>query len=136
MSPGTIRDDFPMLAEWTHLNCGGMAPMPTSVGAELLRVPGAVVREGPLRLLTHDEEFLGIEAARATLARFIGAEPDEVAFTTQFSTAVNIVVEGLDLTEVAPGPYELLCFPLKIRAGDGAPARVALRSPITADSAP
>jgi selenocysteine lyase/cysteine desulfurase len=95
VSPGTIRDDFPMLAEWTHLNCGGMAPMPTSVGAELLRVPGAVVREGPLRLLTHDEEFLGIEAARATLARFIGAEPDEVAFTTQFSTAVNIVVEGL-----------------------------------------
>ncbi|MGH2560381.1 MAG: aminotransferase class V-fold PLP-dependent enzyme [Thermomicrobiales bacterium] len=95
MTIGTIRDDFPMLANWTHLNCGGMAPLPKSVGAELLRVPQAVVEEGPLRLLGHDEEFLGIEAARATIARFIGADPDEIAFATQFSTAVNIVVEGL-----------------------------------------
>jgi selenocysteine lyase/cysteine desulfurase len=29
------------------------------------------------------------------LAKFIGADADEIAFTTQFSTAVNIVVEGL-----------------------------------------
>ncbi|HEX5164982.1 MAG TPA: cyclase family protein [Thermomicrobiales bacterium] len=41
-----------------------------------------------------------------------------------------IVVEGLDLVDVEPGPYELLCMPLKIRAGDGAPARVALRGPL------
>jgi arylformamidase len=41
-----------------------------------------------------------------------------------------IVIEGLDLVDVEPGPYELLCMPLKIRAGDGAPARVALRGPL------
>jgi arylformamidase len=41
-----------------------------------------------------------------------------------------IVVEGLDLDEIEPGPYELLCFPLKIKGGDGAPARVALRGPL------
>ena len=41
-----------------------------------------------------------------------------------------IVVEGLDLHEIEPGHYELLCFPLKIRSGDGAPARVALRGPL------
>ena len=29
------------------------------------------------------------------MASFIGADPDEIAFTTQFSTAVNIVVEGM-----------------------------------------
>jgi selenocysteine lyase/cysteine desulfurase len=92
---GTIRDDFPALANWTYLNCGGMAPMPARVGAELLRVPQAVVQEGPLRLQAHDEDFLGIEAARATIARFIGADADELTFTTQFSTGVNIVVEGL-----------------------------------------
>jgi arylformamidase len=40
-----------------------------------------------------------------------------------------IIVEGLDLRQIEPGPYELLCFPLKIRGGDGAPARVALRGP-------
>ena len=46
-------------------------------------------------MLARDENFLGLERARATLANFIGADPDEIAFTTQFSTAVNIVVEGL-----------------------------------------
>lgn len=38
------------------------------------------------------------------------------------------IVEGLDLSKVPAGPYELLCFPLKVFGGDGAPARVALRA--------
>jgi selenocysteine lyase/cysteine desulfurase len=92
---GRIRDDFPMLAHYTHFNCGGMAPLSKSVGAELLRVPTAVIEQGPARLLARDDDFIGIEKSRSKLAHFIGAEPDEIAFTTQFSTAANIVVEGL-----------------------------------------
>jgi len=38
-----------------------------------------------------------------------------------------VVVEGLALREVPPGDYELFCLPLKIKDGDGAPARVVLR---------
>ena len=95
MTIGRIRDDFPMLAHYTHFNCGGMAPLSKSVGAELLRVPTAVIEQGPARLLARDDDFIGIEKSRAKLAHFIGAEPDEIAFTTQFSTAANIVVEGL-----------------------------------------
>lgn len=38
-----------------------------------------------------------------------------------------VIVEGLDLSEVPPGAYELLCLPLKIKDGDGGPARVVLR---------
>lgn len=38
-----------------------------------------------------------------------------------------IILEGLDLSAVPPGDYELLCLPLKIQRGDGAPARVVLR---------
>ncbi len=38
-----------------------------------------------------------------------------------------VIVEGLDLAGVPPGDYELLCLPLKIKDGDGAPARVLLR---------
>ena len=41
-----------------------------------------------------------------------------------------VIVEGLDLQEIEAGPYELLCFPLKVHDGDGAPARVALRGPL------
>jgi arylformamidase len=38
-----------------------------------------------------------------------------------------VIVEGLALGDVPPGDYELVCLPLKIKDGDGAPARVVLR---------
>jgi arylformamidase len=37
-----------------------------------------------------------------------------------------VAVEGLDLSEIAPGVYQLVCLPLKITDGDGAPARAIL----------
>lgn len=38
----------------------------------------------------------------------------------------KIIIENLDLTEVKPGYYQLICLPLKIAKGDGAPARAIL----------
>jgi arylformamidase len=38
------------------------------------------------------------------------------------------VIEGLDLSQVEPGEYELICLPLKVKRGDGAPARAILRA--------
>lgn len=37
-----------------------------------------------------------------------------------------IAVEGLNLTGIKPGKYTLICLPLKIKAGDGAPVRAIL----------
>lgn len=37
-----------------------------------------------------------------------------------------VIIEGLNLTEVAPGRYSLYCLPLKLAGADGAPARVIL----------
>jgi kynurenine formamidase len=37
-----------------------------------------------------------------------------------------VAVEGLDLTQVAPGTYQLLCMPAKLEGSDGAPVRCAL----------
>ena len=37
------------------------------------------------------------------------------------------IIEGLDLSAVAPGRYHLICLPLKIIQGDGAPARAILK---------
>lgn len=37
-----------------------------------------------------------------------------------------VLLEGIDLGSVAAGDYELVCLPLKIRGGDGAPARAIL----------
>ncbi len=37
------------------------------------------------------------------------------------------IIEGLDLSRVRPGRYELICLPLRVLASDGAPARAILR---------
>jgi len=39
-------------------------------------------------------------------------------------------IEGLNLSNVTPGNYDLICLPLRIVGGDGAPARAILR-PLT-----
>ena len=41
-----------------------------------------------------------------------------------------VILEGVDLREVEPGDYEIMCLPLKYdgAGGDGAPARTFLRS--------
>jgi arylformamidase len=38
-----------------------------------------------------------------------------------------ILLEGVDLSEVPPGRYELFCPPVKITGSDGAPCRAVLR---------
>ncbi len=38
------------------------------------------------------------------------------------------IIEGLDLSRVEPGEYELICLPLKVERSDGAPARAILRA--------
>jgi arylformamidase len=38
-----------------------------------------------------------------------------------------VIVEGLDLSEVEPGEYDMTCLPLRIVGADGCPARVVLK---------
>ncbi|MFC2038486.1 cyclase family protein [Chloroflexota bacterium] len=40
------------------------------------------------------------------------------------------IIEGLDLSNVSSGEYEMVCLPLKIKGAEGAPARVALRESV------
>jgi arylformamidase len=65
--------------------------------------------EGGVRLVGVDRLSVGDEGAHLTL---LGAG--------------LVVVEGLDLGAVEPGPYELYCLPLKLVGSDGAPARAIL----------
>ena len=39
-----------------------------------------------------------------------------------------VIIEGLDLADVVPGSYELICLPLRLAGADGSPARVVLRA--------
>lgn len=50
---------------------------------------------------------------------------DPVAHRTLLGRRIGII-EGLDLRQVEPGSYVLVCLPLKIAGCDGAPARAVL----------
>ena len=39
-----------------------------------------------------------------------------------------VILEGLDLSAVDPGPYRLICLPLRLAGAEGAPARAVLVS--------
>jgi arylformamidase len=108
---------------------------------------GAGIREGTERLLlktpnsqlweqdafTHDFARLDGSGARYALSiglRLIGIDylsiGDPDAHRELLGNGV-VAVEGLDLREVEPGPYELYCLPIRLIGSDGAPARVVLR---------
>ena len=75
-------------------------------------------------------------AARALVARgiaLVGADylsiaPHGKAAPTHhaFLKAGVVILEGIDLREIEPGPYDLVCLPLRIMGCDGAPARALL----------
>jgi arylformamidase len=37
------------------------------------------------------------------------------------------IIEGLNFADVRPGNYDLVCLPIKLHQGDGAPARCLVR---------
>jgi arylformamidase len=57
----------------------------------------------------------------------IGHGDDGPAVHRALLGADVLIVEGLNLSGVEPGAYDLVCLPLKIRGGDGAPARALLK---------
>jgi len=84
---------------------------------------------------THDFSRLDGSAAEHVLdlgIRLIGIDylsiGDPDAHLALLGAGV-VALEGLDLRGIEPGPYELLCLPLRILDTDGAPARVLLRDP-------
>jgi arylformamidase len=38
-----------------------------------------------------------------------------------------LIIEGLQLREIIPGEYDMICLPIKIKNSDGSPARVIIR---------
>ena len=78
-----------------------------------------------------------VEAARALVARgvqLVGLDYLSVAHADEqvpvhraFLDHGVVLLEGIDLSEIVPGRYELICFPLRLRGLDGAPCRAVLR---------
>ena len=38
-----------------------------------------------------------------------------------------VLLEGIDLSDIEPGRYELMALPIRLRGADGAPCRAVLR---------
>jgi arylformamidase len=122
----------------------------TAIGPDALRAAGAkpgtqrlLLRTRNSGLLGHDgfEEdfaFLTGDGARWLVehgVRLIAIDylsveqfnaDDPIAHRTLLEREI-IVVEGVDLRNVAPGDYELICLPIKVAGIDGAPVRAVLR---------
>jgi arylformamidase len=86
------------------------------------------------------EQFVHVsaEAARLLAARqvqtigidylSIGAYEGDGVETHKILLGAGIwIVEGLNLSGLSPGEYDLVCLPLRILNGDGAPARAVVR---------
>jgi arylformamidase len=76
----------------------------------------SLTANGAAFLLAHGARLVGIDYLS------IG---DEAAHLALLRAGV-VTIEGLDLTLVEPGDYQLVCAPLKLVGSDGAPARVLL----------
>jgi arylformamidase len=87
----------------------------------------------------YDPDFVAfsVEAARALVAQgveLVGLDYLSVAHADEqvpvhraFLDHGVVLLEGVDLSEIVPGRYELICFPLRLRGLDGAPCRAVLR---------
>ena len=111
--------------------------LPADTRRLLLRTRNSAIWQWGDREFHTDFVALTVEAAQWVVARgirLIGVDYLSVQiFQGDPQTHIAllqagvVIVEGLNLTEVAPGPYELICLPLKLAGAEGAPARAVLR---------
>ncbi len=89
----TIRQAFPALAELTYLNVGTYGLMPEPALAELMQAVTAFERYGVASPIDLDGKM---NETRAAVARLLGADPGEIAFTRNATDGVNLVLAGID----------------------------------------
>ena len=93
-----------------------------------------------LKRSTYEPDFVAFsaEAAEALVTKgvkLVGLDYLSIAHAGEEQVPVHrafldhgvALLEGVDLSAIEPGPYELICFPLRIRGVDGAPCRAVLR---------
>lgn len=87
-----VRAQFPLLPEPVYLNTGGLGPASQPV---LDRVFGMMSK-----LQEHSETgHEHIQPSRETMAKFLGANPDEVCFTRNATEGNSVIASGLSLRE-------------------------------------
>ncbi len=82
----------------------------------------AVDLSGAEWLIEHGVKLVGVD--------YLSVAPFDAGVPTHQALLRHgvVIVEGLDLSSIEAGWYDLACLPLKIIASDGAPARAVLMS--------
>jgi len=89
----SARAEFPVTENFAYLNSAGAGP----VSRRVAEAAGQFYRETMESGDRLWEVWLARrERARADVARLINAEPDEVAFTTNTSSGMNLIVDALE----------------------------------------
>ena len=90
--------------------------------------PGSTFREDFAAVTADGAQWLVDHGVRLVGVDYLSVAPFDAGVPTHeiLLTAGAIPVEGLNLRGIAPGPYTLVCLPLKLVGSDGAPARAIL----------
>jgi selenocysteine lyase/cysteine desulfurase len=88
-----VRAEFPVTETYAYLNSAGAGPVSRRVAVTAAQFYGETLESGD-RLWEH--WLARRERARADVARLVGAEPDEIAFTTNTSSGMNLIVDALE----------------------------------------
>ncbi len=88
-----VRRDFPVTERLAYLNSAGAGPMSRIVQTAATGFYRETLEGGDALWFEWLERR---EQARARVARLINAEPDEIAFTTNTSSGMNLIVDALE----------------------------------------
>jgi len=124
-----------------HVNARWLegAKVPPGTSRILFKTRNSELWNDPTQKFTRDFVTIDASAARWCVehgVRLVGMDylsiepqgPEKAGYPVHHTLlgAGVVIIEGLDLRGVRPGTYELVCAPIKIQDGDGAPARVFL----------
>lgn len=88
-----IRKRFPVTARVAYLNSAAAGPVSIESQAAAAGYYEKMMRDGDV----HWNRWLADrEAVRARVAQYINAEPEEIAFTTNTSQGMNVIVDALE----------------------------------------
>lgn len=88
-----IRRQFPVTSRVAYLNTAAAGPVSIPAHDAATEYYGQMMNDGDVhwnRWLARREEI------RKRIARFINAEPDEIGFTTNTSSGMNVIVDALE----------------------------------------
>jgi arylformamidase len=96
----------------------------------LIKTQGDSKGEHPKAYLTEDAVRWiverGVKLVGIDTISIDSRDDNELAVHRALLGSGVVILESLDLSEVSPGQYTMICLPLKLKGGDGAPARVVL----------